>query len=161
LTQSGHWPDQHVRPKLIAPPQFAPVYIDREILKQKQEVVARQLQAAKSYRPGRLKRNQDFLKDKSSAAQSLPGTRRASIPTEAQTEPVMQTDKIRRSSTGIIDIENYRQEALPLQPRTEFFKRMGLCPITAYPCEGDLSHLCEEYGCARKGGLSPRSEENL
>jgi hypothetical protein len=36
-----------------------------------------------------------------------------------------------------------------------------ICPITAYPCEGDLSHLCEEYGCARKGGLSPQSEENL
>jgi hypothetical protein len=36
-----------------------------------------------------------------------------------------------------------------------------LCPITSYPCEGDLSHLCEDYGCARKGGLSPRSEENL
>ena len=36
-----------------------------------------------------------------------------------------------------------------------------ICPITAYPCEGDLSHLCEEYGCPRKGGLSPQSEENL
>jgi hypothetical protein len=36
-----------------------------------------------------------------------------------------------------------------------------LCPITGYPCEGDLSHLCEDYGCARKGGLSPHSEENL
>lgn len=36
-----------------------------------------------------------------------------------------------------------------------------LCPITGHPCEGDLSHLCEEYGCARKGGLSPRSDENL
>jgi hypothetical protein len=35
------------------------------------------------------------------------------------------------------------------------------CPITGYPCEGDLSYLCEDYGCARKGGLSPRSEENL
>jgi len=35
-----------------------------------------------------------------------------------------------------------------------------VCPMTAYPCEGDLSHLCEEYGCARKGGLSPHSEEN-
>jgi hypothetical protein len=35
-----------------------------------------------------------------------------------------------------------------------------VCPITGYPCEGDLSHLCEEYGCARKGGLSPHSEEN-
>ena len=36
-----------------------------------------------------------------------------------------------------------------------------LCPITGYPCDGDLSHLCQEYGCARKGGLSPRSEENF
>lgn len=36
-----------------------------------------------------------------------------------------------------------------------------LCAITGYPCEGDLSNLCEEYGCARKGGLSPRSEENF
>ena len=36
-----------------------------------------------------------------------------------------------------------------------------LCPITGYPCEGDLSYLCEDYGCARKGGLSPNSEENL
>jgi len=34
------------------------------------------------------------------------------------------------------------------------------CPITGYPCEGDLSHLCGDYGCARKGGLSPRSDEN-
>ena len=36
-----------------------------------------------------------------------------------------------------------------------------LCPITGYPCEGDLSHLCKDYGCARKGGLSPHSDENL
>jgi hypothetical protein len=35
-----------------------------------------------------------------------------------------------------------------------------LCPITRYPCEGDLSYLCEDYGCARKAGLSPQSEEN-
>jgi hypothetical protein len=35
------------------------------------------------------------------------------------------------------------------------------CPITGYPCEGDLSYLCEDYGCARKGGLSPHSDENL
>jgi hypothetical protein len=68
LTQGGHGPDQHVRPKL---PQFAPVYVEREILKQKQQVVARHLQTAKSYRPGCQKRNQDFLKDKSRATQSL------------------------------------------------------------------------------------------
>jgi hypothetical protein len=36
-----------------------------------------------------------------------------------------------------------------------------LCPITGYPCGGDLSYLCEDYGCARKGGLSPHSDENL
>ena len=35
-----------------------------------------------------------------------------------------------------------------------------LCPITQHRCEGDLSYLCEDYGCARKGGLSPHSEEN-
>ncbi len=22
-----------------------------------------------------------------------------------------------------------------------------VCPITGYPCKGDLFHLCEEYGC--------------
>jgi hypothetical protein len=33
------------------------------------------------------------------------------------------------------------------------------CPITGYPCEGDLQ-LCDDYGCARKGGLSPCSAEN-
>ena len=31
---------------------------------------------------------------------------------------------------------------------------MFQCPITDHPCEVDLSHLCEDYGCARKGGLS-------
>ena len=36
-----------------------------------------------------------------------------------------------------------------------------LCPITGYPCEGDLSYLCEDYGCPRKRGLSPCSQENL
>ena len=34
------------------------------------------------------------------------------------------------------------------------------CPITGDRCEGDLSYLCEDYGCARKGGLSPNSNEN-
>jgi hypothetical protein len=38
---------------------------------------------------------------------------------------------------------------------------LSLCPITGRPCEGDLSYLCEDYGCARKGGLSPRSDENF
>ena len=45
-----------------------------------------------------------------------------------------------------------------LHPRP--IKQLFLCPITNYPCEGDLSYLCEDYGCARKGGLSPRSDEN-
>ena len=35
------------------------------------------------------------------------------------------------------------------------------CPITGYPCDGDLSYLCEDYVCARKGGLSPHSDENF
>jgi hypothetical protein len=41
------------------------------------------------------------------------------------------------------------------------WKQPILCPITGHPCEGDLAYLCPEYGCARKGGLSPRSEENF
>jgi hypothetical protein len=40
-------------------------------------------------------------------------------------------------------------------------KQLIICPITGRPCEGDLAYLCPEYGCARKGGLSPRSEENF
>jgi hypothetical protein len=36
-----------------------------------------------------------------------------------------------------------------------------ICPITRRPCEGDLAYLCPDYGCARKGGLSPRSDENF
>jgi hypothetical protein len=41
------------------------------------------------------------------------------------------------------------------------WKQLMLCPITGRPCEGDLAYLCPEYGRARKGGLSPRSEENF
>jgi hypothetical protein len=36
-----------------------------------------------------------------------------------------------------------------------------ICPITGRLCEGDLAYLCPDYGCARKGGLSPPSEENF
>jgi len=35
------------------------------------------------------------------------------------------------------------------------------CPVTGRRCEGDLAYLCDDYGCARKGGLSPHSAENL
>jgi len=35
------------------------------------------------------------------------------------------------------------------------------CPVTASPCEGDLAYLCHDWGCARKGGFSPVSHENL
>jgi hypothetical protein len=35
------------------------------------------------------------------------------------------------------------------------------CSITGAPCEGDQAHLCIEWGCARKGGLSPISHENF
>ncbi len=37
----------------------------------------------------------------------------------------------------------------------------ALCPLTGRWCEGDLAYLCEDYGCARKAGLSPHSAENL
>jgi hypothetical protein len=35
------------------------------------------------------------------------------------------------------------------------------CSITGAPCEGDRAYLCDEWGCARKGGLSPISHENF
>ena len=35
------------------------------------------------------------------------------------------------------------------------------CPLTGRRCEGDLAYLCEDYGCARKAGLSPHSAENF
>jgi len=35
------------------------------------------------------------------------------------------------------------------------------CSITGAPCEGDRAFLCDEWGCARKGGLSPISHENF
>jgi hypothetical protein len=40
------------------------------------------------------------------------------------------------------------------------FDDMLVVPLE-YPCGGDLSYLCEDYGCARKGGLSPHSHENF
>jgi hypothetical protein len=36
-----------------------------------------------------------------------------------------------------------------------------VCPLTGRRCAGDLAYLCEDYGCARKAGLSPHSAENL
>ena len=50
--------------------QLSALAVERKIIKQKQHVAPR-IAAAKSYRLGRLKRNQDFLKDKSSVAQSI------------------------------------------------------------------------------------------
>jgi hypothetical protein len=35
------------------------------------------------------------------------------------------------------------------------------CPVTGELCRGILAHLCEDYGCARKGGLSPHPGENI
>lgn len=35
------------------------------------------------------------------------------------------------------------------------------CSITGEPCEGDRAHLCDEWGCARKGGISPVSHEKV
>jgi hypothetical protein len=46
------------------------------------------------------------------------------------------------------------------EPRDEK-QSLFVCPLTGHRCEGDLAHLCEDYGCARKAGLSPHSAENL
>lgn len=34
-----------------------------------------------------------------------------------------------------------------------------VCPVTGNPCQGEYAHHCEEYGCARRAGLSPEMEE--
>jgi hypothetical protein len=62
--------------------------------------------------------------------------------------------------TATINVQrNSKTEDRELNRRD--LKQLIICPITGYPCEGDLAYLCPEYGCARKGGLSPRSEENF
>jgi hypothetical protein len=38
------------------------------------------------------------------------------------------------------------------------FEQPIVCPVTGMYCSGDLSYLCDDYGCARKIGLSPSSE---
>jgi hypothetical protein len=69
--------------------------------------------------------------------------------------------------TATINVQrNGRTEDRELRSRTQElnrrdWKQLIICPITGHPCEGDLAYLCPEYGCARKGGLSPRSEENF
>jgi hypothetical protein len=54
---------------------------------------------------------------------------------------------------------NSRTEDRELNRRD--WRQLIICPITGHPCEGDLAYVCPDYGCARKGGLSPRSEENF
>jgi hypothetical protein len=62
--------------------------------------------------------------------------------------------------TATINVQrNSKTEDRELNRRD--LKQLIICPITGHPCEGDLAYLCPEYGCARKGGLSPRSEENF
>jgi len=61
--------------------------------------------------------------------------------------------------TDTMKAQSGRTEDRELKPAD--WKQLIICPITRHPCEGDLAYLCPEYGCARKGGLSPRSEENF
>jgi len=48
-----------------------------------------------------------------------------------------------------------------LKPQTHDGAPPLRCPVTGRRCDGDLSHLCEDFGCARKAGLSPHSHENF
>jgi hypothetical protein len=50
-----------------------------------------------------------------------------------------------------------RQRPAPHDDKPTLF----VCPLTGRRCEGDLAYLCEDYGCARKAGLSPHSAENF
>ena len=77
----------------------------------------------------------------------------------------VESRSISRAHLDFCDRNRPEEIMAPTQKiRTAFHSRSSmqlfLCPITNYPCEGDLSYLCEDYGCARKGGLSPHSDEN-
>jgi hypothetical protein len=61
----------------------------------------------------------------------------------------------------MIPAQKIRPSFDPRLPSDNDSRQLILCAITNHPCEGDLSYLCEDYGCARKGGLSPHSDENL
>jgi hypothetical protein len=56
--------------------------------------------------------------------------------------------------------QNSAAGRLPAAPRDDK-QSLFVCPLTGRRCEGDLAYLCEDYGCARKAGLSPHSVENL
>ena len=110
--------------------------------------------------------NQDFLKDKSRAAQSLLAAWRAFISAtitlmvenEVEVDERCTTMKCSLIECDVPGVLHFAGMSGGSYNNSE---ALLLCPITGYPCEGDLSHLCEDYGCSRKGGLSPRSEENL
>jgi hypothetical protein len=99
-------------------------------------------------------KKQDHLKDKSSTRKSLLAPPAAFFPrlvsmVEIRPEGIMSATKTigpaMQGGTATRDAG----------------KPLLRCPITGHPCEGDLSHLCDDYGCARKGGLSPHSAENF
>jgi len=104
---------------------------------------------------GALKNNQAHLKVKSSAGQSLSVALAAS-------SPHILVSKTEIDWSGTMSPTQTIRYAIPYRSETYNDNHaVTLCPITSHPCEGDLSYLCEDYGCARKGGLSPHSEENF
>jgi hypothetical protein len=72
---------------------------------------------------------------------------------------INQDDTNRHKSDDLMAQLNATTGDRDLDP--DNWKEVVMCPITRRPCEGDLAYLCPEYGCARKGGLSPRSNENF
>ncbi len=54
-----------------------------------------------------------------------------------------------------------QSNSCPIDTSVEVHGMRIRCSITGAPCEGDRAYLCDEWGCARKGGLSPISHENF
>jgi hypothetical protein len=80
--------------------------------------------------------------------------------TARQSTAILVTDWKQAMTAGTMKMQrNDRTEEGEFNPGE--WRQLIICPITRRPCEGDLAYLCPEYGCARKGGLSPRSEENF
>ncbi len=103
--------------------QFPALAVERKIIKQKQHVAPPQ-SGCQIIPAGRLKRNQDFLKDKSSGAQSL-SCGKGAFP---RPENEWSVECKRRLSIGrtkeIGDIDRWHQEVLSrrAQTRTHFFR---------------------------------------
>src|SRR5215467_9856430 len=103
--------------------QFPALAIERKIIEQKQHVAPPQ-SGCQIIPARRLKRNQDFLKDKSSGAQSLSCRKGAFQRPENEWSRGMQTENVHRRTRETGEIDRWHQEVLGrrAQTGTQFFR---------------------------------------